>query len=76
MLSDEDMLLGNHVFSLINTLFYGNRELRFAYSGSLVQEPSEHYRLGYSYPYPEDIIEMNHFRNYPFLAGGVRAFPQ
>ena len=65
----DDELIGRQVLKLLNSVFQKDN-VWFMYTNFITSVGS----LGYSRPYPEDIISRNAYRDYGFTVTHLRAF--
>lgn len=65
----DDELVGRQVLKLFNAVFQ-EKKLWFVYSNFLSTVGG----IGYSRPFPSQVIERNHYRKYPFVTSHLRAF--
>jgi hypothetical protein len=65
----DDELIGKQVLKLLNSVFQKD-QVWFLYTNFITSTGS----LGYSRPYPTDIIQRNAYRDYGFTVTHLRAF--
>lgn len=66
----DDELLGRQVLKVFNARFQ-KEEAWFVYSNFIHGHDN---KIGYSRPFPPEVMEINMYRAYPFVTSHLRAF--
>lgn len=69
VLDGDDEFLGKQVLKLFNAVFQ-KEQIWFMYTNFITSVGT----LGYSRPYPQDIIDRNAYRDYGFTVTHLRAY--
>ena len=66
----DDELVGRQVLKLFNSMFQKTGAW-FVYSNFIMNQGTS---VGYSRPFPRNVIDGNNYRKYPFVTSHLRAF--